>query len=74
MSFDTETSSIDPMRALYVAAVVNGVLAPPLMIVLMLMATNPRVMGHLTISRRLAAMGWIAAAVMIGVVLMFALA
>jgi len=65
---------IDPMRALYVAAVVNGVLAPPLMIVLMLMATNPRVMGHLTISRRLAAMGWIAAAVMIGVVLMFALA
>lgn len=65
---------IDPMRALYVAAVVNGVLAPPLMIVLMLMATNPRVMGHLTISRRLAAMGWIAAAVMIGVVLMFAFA
>jgi len=65
---------VDPMRALYVAAVVNGVLAPPLMVVLMLMATNPRVMGHLTISRRLAAMGWIAAAVMIGVVLMFAFA
>ncbi len=65
---------IDPMRALYWAAVVNGVLAPPLMVVLMLMATNPRVMGRLTISRRLAAVGWISAAVMAGVVLMFVFA
>ena len=56
--------SIDPMKALYWAAVVNGLLAPPLMVVTMLIARNPRVMGELTISRRLAVGGWVSTAVM----------
>ncbi|RVQ69185.1 divalent metal cation transporter [Croceicoccus ponticola] len=64
---------IDPMRALYWAAVVNGMLAPPLMAVLMLMATNPRVMGELTISRRLKLIGWASTAVMAAVVALFLL-
>jgi len=56
--------AIDPMKALYWAAVVNGLLAPPLMVVTMLIARNPMVMGELTISRRLAFGGWLSTAVM----------
>jgi len=63
--------SLDPMRALYWAAVVNGLLAPPLMVVTMLIAHNPRVMGRLTISRRLAVGGWISTAVMSAVAVLF---
>ena len=55
---------IDPMKALYWAAVVNGLLAPPLMVVTMLIARNPRVMGKLVISRPLAFGGWLSTAVM----------
>lgn len=55
---------IDPMKALYSAAVVNGLLAPPLMVVTMLIARNRAVMGELAISRRLAFWGWLSTAVM----------
>ena len=57
-------TGIDPMKALYWAAVVNGLLAPPLMVVTMLIARNPRAMGKLTISNRLAFGGWLSTAVM----------
>jgi len=56
---------LDPMRALYWTAVCNGLLAPPLMAVTLLIARNPRIMGRLTISWRLAAVGWAATAVMV---------
>jgi len=59
--------AIDPMRALYWAAVVNGLLAPPLMVVTLLIARNPKVMGDLTISRRLAFGGWLATLVMFAI-------
>jgi NRAMP (natural resistance-associated macrophage protein)-like metal ion transporter len=62
---------IDPIKALYWAAVVNGVLAAPLMVVMMLIASNKRVMGGLAISRRLALGGWIATIVMGVVTLAF---
>jgi NRAMP (natural resistance-associated macrophage protein)-like metal ion transporter len=55
---------IDPARALYWAAVVNGILAAPLMAVMMLIVRNPRAMGRLTISKRTMALGWIATVVM----------
>ena len=55
---------LDPVRALYWAAVVNGVLAAPLMAVMMLIARNPRVMGRLTLSPSMAIWGWAATAVM----------
>ncbi len=55
---------LDPVRALYWAAVVNGVLAAPLMAVMMLIVRNPRVMGRLTVSRAMAVSGWAATAVM----------
>jgi NRAMP (natural resistance-associated macrophage protein)-like metal ion transporter len=63
--------AIDPMKALYWAAVVNGLLAPPLMVVTMLIAQNRVAMGGMPISRGLAVGGWIATAVMIGVAVIF---
>lgn len=62
---------VDPMKALYWTAVVNGLLAPPLMVVVMLMARNSEVMGKLTISRPLAAVGWASTAVMTAIALIF---
>ena len=55
---------IDPARALYWAAVVNGILAAPLMAVMMLIVSNPRAMGRLTLKRVPMVLGWIATAVM----------
>ena len=57
-------TSIDPVKALYWSAVVNGVLAAPLMAVMMVVAMNPRVMGRLTLPPSLLIMGWLATAVM----------
>ena len=56
---------IDPIKALFWAAVINGVLAGPVMVVIMLMATNSAVMGKFTLSRRLKITGWLATAVML---------
>lgn len=62
---------IDPARALYWAAVVNGILAGPLMAVMMLIVSNPRAMGRLTVSRRQTIAGWAATAVMMVASLLF---
>jgi len=62
---------LDPVRALYWAAVVNGVLAAPLMAVMMLVVRNPRVMGRLTVSRAMSCWGWAATAVMASASLAF---
>jgi Mn2+/Fe2+ NRAMP family transporter len=64
---------VDPMRALYWSAVLNGVIAVPVMVVLMRLATRPAVMGALAISPRLRVLGWLCTAVMaLAVVAMFA--
>lgn len=62
---------IDPARALYWAAVVNGVLAGPLMVVMMLIVRNPRAMGRLTVARGQVLFGWAATAVMIAASALF---
>ncbi len=64
---------IDPMKALYWAAVVNGMLAPPLMVVTMLIASNPVAMSGMPISRGLKIGGWLSTAVMTTVALVFLL-
>lgn len=56
--------AIDPMKALYWSAVLNGLLAPPLMAMVLLVGRNTKVMGGLTISRPLQVLGWIATGVM----------
>lgn len=53
-------SPIDPFKALYWSAVINGVVAIPVMITMMLMAVQPRVMGRFTISGGLHLLGWAA--------------
>ena len=55
---------IDPMKALYWSAVVNGVLAAPLMVIMLLIGSNPRIMKKLTLPPVLKTIGWIATAVM----------
>lgn len=59
-----QMAGINPVRALYWSAVINGVLAAPLMALMMLIVTNPRAMGRLTLGRGGAALGWAATAVM----------
>jgi NRAMP (natural resistance-associated macrophage protein)-like metal ion transporter len=54
----------NPLKALVWVAVINGVVAVPVMALLLLMASSERVMGSLRISRPLAAVGWIATALM----------
>jgi NRAMP (natural resistance-associated macrophage protein)-like metal ion transporter len=64
---------IDPIEALFWAAVINGVIAVPIMAVMMTLASKPEVMGGLPISRRLKALGWTCTGVMgLAVVAMFA--
>ena len=57
-------TGLDPVRALYWSAVINGMLAVPLMAVLMVVAVNPRIMGRLTLSRGMIAGGWLATLIM----------
>lgn len=65
------TIGIDPVRALYWAAVVNGVLAAPLMVVMMSIVRNPRAMGRLTLRPRSTILGWAGTAVMLFAALLF---
>jgi NRAMP (natural resistance-associated macrophage protein)-like metal ion transporter len=50
----------DPVKELFWSAVLNGVIAVPIMIVMMLLADDPKVMGPFTVTRRLKALGWLA--------------
>lgn len=54
---------VDPIRALIGAAVVNGIVSIPLMMMLVHVSANNKVMGPLTISWRLQAAGWFTALV-----------
>ncbi|MEA3079853.1 MAG: hypothetical protein QOF05_1261 [Sphingomonadales bacterium] len=58
-------AGVNPVRALYWSAVINGVLAAPLMAIMMLIVTNPRAMGHLTLGLRGAVLGWAATGIMV---------
>lgn len=63
---------LDPIKALFWSAVLNGVVAVPLMGVIMVMAIQPKVMGRFTLPRVLWGMGWLSTAVMaVAVVIMF---
>jgi Mn2+/Fe2+ NRAMP family transporter len=57
-------SPISPMKALFWSAVINGVVAVPLMVVIILLVSKRSVMGDFTASRPLRILGWIATAVM----------
>jgi NRAMP (natural resistance-associated macrophage protein)-like metal ion transporter len=58
-------TSIDPIKALFWSAVINGVISVPIMVVMMLMSGRPDIMGSLVASARLKAMGWLGTGVML---------
>ena len=63
----------DPVKELFWSAVINGVIAVPIMVVMMLLASRAGTMGAHVIGPRLRWLGWIATIVMAAmVVAMFA--
>lgn len=64
---------IDPIQALFLSAVINGVIAVPIMVMIMLLSGRADVMGQFVVRRRLKVVGWLATAVMaVAVLVMFA--
>jgi NRAMP (natural resistance-associated macrophage protein)-like metal ion transporter len=57
-------SPIDPIKALFWSAVINGVVAVPIMAVMMIVVSRRSTMGAYTASLRLRFFGWAATAVM----------
>jgi NRAMP (natural resistance-associated macrophage protein)-like metal ion transporter len=55
---------INPITALFWTAVINGVVAPPMLVVVMLVANNRRVMGSRTNGIATNIIGWLAAIIM----------
>ena len=52
-------SPIDPMKALFWSAVINGIVSVPVMAVMMMMAARPQVMGRFALGGVLRALGWV---------------
>jgi NRAMP (natural resistance-associated macrophage protein)-like metal ion transporter len=59
--------SINPIKALFWSAVINGVVAVPIMIVMMLMTTDKKIVGELRLSIRQQIVGWLTTTVMLAV-------
>jgi NRAMP (natural resistance-associated macrophage protein)-like metal ion transporter len=57
-------SGLNPIKALYYSAVINGVVAVPIIAIMMLMAGNKKVMGQFTVRGWLSYLGWTTAGVM----------
>jgi hypothetical protein len=53
-------SSIEPIRSLYWSAVSNGVVAVPVMAMMMPISTNKRIMGKFTVGSAMRIVGWTA--------------
>jgi len=69
-----DLSGVDSIKALIIAAILNGIVSVPIMAILMLLVVNPATMGSFTASRRLTRLGWLATAVMaVAVAAMFVL-
>jgi NRAMP (natural resistance-associated macrophage protein)-like metal ion transporter len=57
-------SGLDPIKALYWSAVVNGVIAVPMMAAMMIVANNKKKMGEFTAGPTLTILGWASTLVM----------
>jgi NRAMP (natural resistance-associated macrophage protein)-like metal ion transporter len=55
----------NPIRALFLSAVFNGIAAVPLMFMIMLLWRNPAVVGQFQLPRYLRVLGWLAACTML---------
>jgi NRAMP (natural resistance-associated macrophage protein)-like metal ion transporter len=58
-------STLDPIKALFWSAVINGIVAVPVMIMIMRLATSEKTMGQFRISRILTIFGWLATLTMV---------
>src|SRR5271155_2650217 len=56
--------STNPIKALFWSAVINGVAAVPIMIVMMLMTTNRKIVGSLRLPLPQKIIGWVATSIM----------
>jgi Mn2+/Fe2+ NRAMP family transporter len=56
--------NLNPIKALFWSAVLNGVSAVPIMAAMMIVASRHEIMGHLVERRRILTFGWAATAVM----------
>ncbi|MEO6985898.1 MAG: divalent metal cation transporter, partial [Paralcaligenes sp.] len=64
---------IDPIKALFWSAVINGVAAVPMMVVIMLMSSNKKIMGQFIVVGSLRWLAWAATVVMaVAAIIMFA--
>jgi NRAMP (natural resistance-associated macrophage protein)-like metal ion transporter len=59
-----DLTGVDSIKVLLWAAIINGIVSVPIMVVLMLLAGHPEVMGPFVVKRRLKFLGWLATAVM----------
>jgi NRAMP (natural resistance-associated macrophage protein)-like metal ion transporter len=57
-------SPINPIKALFWAAVINGIVAVPVMAVMMMLSTKTAIMGRFTVHGPLRMLGWLATAAM----------
>jgi NRAMP (natural resistance-associated macrophage protein)-like metal ion transporter len=55
---------IDPIKALFLSAVLNGILSVPIMVVMMIMASRVSIMGRFTLKPGLRILGWVATGIM----------
>jgi NRAMP (natural resistance-associated macrophage protein)-like metal ion transporter len=55
---------IDPIKALFWSAVINGVVAVPVMVMMMLLSSHRKAMGQFKLNSGLKTVGWLATAVM----------
>lgn len=58
-------SQINPIKALFWSAVLNGIVAVPIMIIMMLMASRSDILGRFAIMGGLRFLGWIATGLMV---------
>jgi NRAMP (natural resistance-associated macrophage protein)-like metal ion transporter len=66
-------TGIKPIDALFFTSVLNGIAAPPLLVVIMLAARNKKVMGRQTIGPVLTVLGWTVTAAMFAALIGLAL-
>lgn len=57
-------AEINPIKALFWSAVLNGVVSVPVMAAMMLISTNRKIMGRFTVGPVMRAVGWLATAIM----------
>ena len=64
IGFAIDLIGINPIQALYYTAVLNGIVAPPLLLMIMLIGNNRSIMKDKTNSRISNTLGWITTAAM----------